>query len=142
MSRPARTYKPLDESSIVYVFPLPVWPYAKQVALPPVKMYSTRGNAVLLYTCSLSASQSNTSSKVNECCSENFVKSTLTFGSVTTIDRFPTTAVISCSFFLTSFLLSGRFLTHTLIRSDFETRLFWEEDIVVDTAGVFASGIP
>jgi hypothetical protein len=25
--------------------------YAKQVAFPPVKMYSTKGIAVLLYTC-------------------------------------------------------------------------------------------
>lgn len=47
MSCEASKYKPgtfdYKSPSIVYVFPLPVWPYAKQVTLALLKAASTRG---------------------------------------------------------------------------------------------------
>ena len=54
---------------MVYVFPDPVCPYAKQVTLHLSNTVPTSGATVVRYTSSLSTSSENTSSKLNACSS-------------------------------------------------------------------------
>mmetsp|Transcript_585 Transcript_585/g.2268 ORF Transcript_585/g.2268 Transcript_585/m.2268 type:complete len:233 (+) Transcript_585:2201-2899(+) len=72
---------------IVYVFPLPVCPYAKHVTLHLSNTVPTNGATVVLYTSSLSTSSGNTSSKENKCSSVYCVKSTLVLGSQTVTEE-------------------------------------------------------
>lgn len=51
---------------IVYVFPLPVWPYAKTVPLKPCTAPETTGEMLLVYSCSRDVTSGDTSeSKLN-----------------------------------------------------------------------------
>mmetsp|Transcript_11987 Transcript_11987/g.51432 ORF Transcript_11987/g.51432 Transcript_11987/m.51432 type:complete len:236 (-) Transcript_11987:604-1311(-) len=72
---------------IVYVFPLPVCPYAKHVTLHLSNTVPTNGATVVRYTSSLLTSSGNTSSKENKCSSVYCVKSTLVLGSQTVTEE-------------------------------------------------------
>jgi hypothetical protein len=61
---------------MVYVFPDPVCPYAKQLALPFLNRVCTRGAMVVLYTSSFDTDSSKDSSKLNWCFSMYLVRST------------------------------------------------------------------
>ena len=53
------------EPSIVYVLPVPVWPYAITAALYPCRVECTAGRAAVSYTVCCVVSWSNTRSNVN-----------------------------------------------------------------------------
>lgn len=66
----ANTYKPgtlvAMSPSIVCVFPLPVYPYAKHVVFDFLKAASTSGRTEVIYTYSLVDCSSNAKSKLNK----------------------------------------------------------------------------
>mmetsp|Transcript_6939 Transcript_6939/g.26218 ORF Transcript_6939/g.26218 Transcript_6939/m.26218 type:complete len:423 (+) Transcript_6939:2562-3830(+) len=125
---------------MVYVLPLPVCPYAKQVTLHLSKIVPTSGATVVRYTVSFETSGEYTSSNVNVCVSVYSVRSTLVLGSQTvkledvlcgagfapSVSELPgpasdastvvSTVTTSVSSRDSSFAFNGRFRTTTRIR--------------------------
>lgn len=113
---------------IVKVFPLPVYPYAITVIIPPFTIKSIIGFNVYLYTSSDYSSTLKVLSKVKSAFSIYFViPSTLNLGAWTLIEGLAQlTASISPAF--SSFWKIGLFLTQTQSFTSV-TGVWWEKNL-------------